>query len=177
MSSVVLDCGICFLREWREEDVEQLVAIANDADVLRYLSERFPHPYTLDDARWWTKTGSRMAGLHLAIVAGDRVAGGIGYDPLPGERRFSAHLGYWLGRTYWGRGIASAACAAVTEYVFAHTDVVRVETTVYAPNRASMRVLEKCGYEREGVMRKAVVKNGTYLDAVMYARLRERNDE
>ena len=72
----------------------------------------------------------------------------------------------------WGRGIATEAVQAVTEYAFGPLDLVRVQAGIFAWNAASMRVLEKCGYEREGVQRKAAFKDGELVDCVLYARLR-----
>lgn len=54
------------------------------------------------------------------------------------------------------------------------SDRFPLETAVYAPNQASMRVLEKCGYSREGVMRSAVCKNGSFYDALLYSCVKSR---
>ena len=51
-------------------------------------------------------------------------------------------------------------------------DLVRLEAPVFEWNPASMRVLEKCGFQREGIRRKGIFKDGQVIDAVMYARLR-----
>lgn len=110
---------------------------------------------------------------NFAIDVEGELAGGIGLDPFGGEKRLVAHIGYWLGRPFWGRGIATAACAALTNEALTRRDFVRLETAVYAPNAASMRVLEKCGYACEGVMRKAVFKHGVILDAYLYAKVRD----
>lgn len=87
--------------------------------------------------------------------------------------RLSCEIGYWLGEPYWGRGIVTRAVAAVTEHAFETLQLVRVEAEVFEGNMGSMRVLEKCGYEREARMRKAVVKRGVVMDAFLYARVRE----
>ncbi|MBV8638761.1 MAG: GNAT family N-acetyltransferase [Candidatus Eremiobacteraeota bacterium] len=163
------------LRPWRDDDVERLVEIANDADVARYMADRFPHPYTIEDARFWIALQDEFAAVNnFAIEVDGELAGGIGMDPLVGERRTGAHFGYWLGRAYWGRGIATAACAAFTEYAMDRRGFIRLEATVYAPNIPSMRVLEKCGYTCEGIMRSAVIKRGEILDSHLYAKVTVR---
>ena len=86
--------------------------------------------------------------------------------------RFTADVGYWLGESWWGRGIATAALAALTRHVFAATGVERLQATVFEWNPASMRVLEKNGYVREGWLRRSIVKDGHLIDRAMYARLR-----
>ena len=55
--------------------------------------------------------------------------------------------------------------------LFSNTDIVRLYAPVFSPNKASMRVLEKCGYQLEGVLRKAIYKNGVYLDEHFYAKI------
>ena len=81
----------------------------------------------------------------------------------------SAGFGYWLGEPFWGRGIMTAAVQATSEYALDHFDLVRLESPVLEWNPASMRVLEKCGFVREGVLRRSVYKDGALIDAMLYA--------
>lgn len=82
--------------------------------------------------------------------------------------RRSMEIGYWLGEPYWGRGIASEAVSAMTGYAFERFDVARVFAYVFEWNPASARVLEKAGYRLEGRLRKAVTKEGTTMDMLVY---------
>lgn len=84
----------------------------------------------------------------------------------------SAQFGYWLGHSYWGRGIMTAAVRCTVEYIFGHFDVVRLEAPVFEWNPASMRALEKCGFVREAVLRRSVFKDGQLIDSMLYARVR-----
>ena len=170
----MIDCGICVLRPWDERDVGALVSIANDWRVARFMHDRFPFPYTLDDAKAWMEHNRLCpAGVHYAIECMGELSGGISAERLTQDMRGTAHLGYWLGRAFQGRGIATAACRALTEHIFATTDVLRIESAVFAPNAASARVLEKCGYVLEGIKRRAIIKGTDVYDLLMYARLRE----
>jgi RimJ/RimL family protein N-acetyltransferase len=83
----------------------------------------------------------------------------------------SGHFGYWLGEPFWGRGTMSAAAGVVSAYVMSRFELVRLEAPVFEWNPASMRVLEKCGFVREGVLRRSVFKDGALIDAVLYARV------
>ena len=78
-------------------------------------------------------------------------------------------MGYWLGEPHWGKGIATKAVHALTQYAFAHFDIVRIYAGVFEWNRASARVLEKAGYTYEGRLRKSVTKDGKTIDQLMYA--------
>jgi len=171
--SVLLDCGPCVVRPWRLTDKDSLLRHANNRNVWRNLSHRFPHPYTGADADFWlTKISTQPGQLRWAIDVGGEAVGGIGAEPGEGIFEKTANFGYWLGEAFWGRGIMTAAVHAASNYALGTTDLVRLESPVFEWNPASMRVLEKCGFQREGVRRKGIFKDGQVIDAVMYARVR-----
>ena len=151
-----------------------LVKHANDRDVWLQLRDRFPYPYTETDARVFLEHLRHADPLtHFAIEVDGEAAGGIGLDPQVDIHAISAELGYWLGRAVWGRGIATAAVRALTGFVFEHDRWRRLFAGVFSTNPASMRVLEKVGYRREGVFRQAVIKDGRVLDQIIYGLTRE----
>jgi RimJ/RimL family protein N-acetyltransferase len=99
--------------------------------------------------------------------------GGIGLHPREDVERFSAEIGYWLGETFWGRGIATAAVQTLSQHVLRTTEIFRIYAHVYASNLASMRVLEKAGFEREAILRRSAVKNGVVIDRAVYTIMRD----
>src|SRR5512139_1268896 len=158
------------LRDWAESDCDSLVRHANNRLVWRNLKDSFPHPYTHADAVWWVQhTAALSDDVHLAIDLAGEAIGGIGYGGKHGIYAHTAHFGYWLGQAHWGKGIATVAARALKEHAFAHSRLVRLEAPVFAWNPASMRVLEKAGFVREGVLRKSALKDGQLIDQVMYA--------
>jgi RimJ/RimL family protein N-acetyltransferase len=164
----------CVLRPFREADVPSLVKHANDREVWLQLRDRFPHPYTLADARHWLERLERSDPLtHFAVEVDGEAAGGIGLEPQVDVHALSAEVGYWLGRAVWGRGVATAAVRALTDFVFERDKWQRLFANVFSTNPASMRVLEKVGYRREGVLRKAVIKDGRVQDQIVYGLTRE----
>jgi RimJ/RimL family protein N-acetyltransferase len=62
--------------------------------------------------------------------------------------------------------------AATVDYIFEQLPIERLEAPVFEWNPASMRVLEKCGFVREGILRRSISKDGQIIDGVLYARLR-----
>jgi [ribosomal protein S5]-alanine N-acetyltransferase len=163
----------CTLRPWRPHDKPALVHHANNRRVWRNLTDMFPHPYTESDAdRWLAMAGEVGTGLHLAIDVDGACVGGIGVMAGEGIARYTGDFGYWLGEAMWGRGIATAAARAMVAHLFATTAFERLQAPVFAWNAASMRVLEKVGFVREGVLRHSVFKDGELIDSVMYARLK-----
>ncbi len=188
------------IRPWRSDDAKPLVALADNRRVWINLADRFPHPYTLADARRWIRGAAlRHPPTDFAIECRVPAAGGtgaqagssevpargpgvIGSDPgvlaggiglLPGEdiRVLTAEIGYWLGEPYWGRGIATAAVSAFTSHAFATLGLRRVFARVLEWNPASARVLEKCGYVLEGRLRRSAIKDGKVADELLYARI------
>ena len=99
-------------------------------------------------------------------------AGGVGFQPMTDVNRRTAEIGYWLGASYWGRGIATEAVTLVTDWAFAAHEFLRIFAQPFAGNLASRRVLEKAGYQLEGTMRCSAVKDGEVRDQCMFARLR-----
>lgn len=157
------------IRRLRPGDEEALAENANDRDVWRNLRDRFPHPYNLGDAAWWI---ANSGDTHFGIEVDGAIAGGIGFERDDDVFRRSAEIGYWLGRKYWGKGIATAAVRELTERVFATTDIVRLYAGVFAWNPASARVLAKSGYVLEGRKTSAVFKDGQLIDELLYAKVK-----
>ena len=164
----------CIVRSWEWRDRDAIVRHANNRNVWLNLRDRFPHPYTVPDARRWLEmvVGQKPATNFAIDVAGEAV-GGIGFTVQYDVARRSAQIGYWLGEEFWGRGIATEALIAVTDHAFSNYDVCRLYAHVFDWNRASSRVLEKAGYEFEGRMKKSVTKDGQTIDQLMYAKVRE----
>lgn len=161
------------LRAWRPDDLDSLVANASDENVSLGLRDRFPYPYTGNDGRAWLARAVDESDRSWAIEINGAAVGGISLHPGTDVHRYSAELGYWLGRRFWGRGIMTAILDVFANHAMSTFRLHRLFATVYANNPASARVLEKVGFEREGVQKSAVVKRGELLDLVVYARVRE----
>jgi [ribosomal protein S5]-alanine N-acetyltransferase len=163
------------LRQWRQEDCARLAELANNRKIWRNLREPFPYPYTLENAQRWIAYCGAMKGnqAHFAIEADGEVVGATGFTALGNVYRIGAEIGYWIGEPYWGRGIATAALIEASRLAFAGFPFERLQGEVFGWNHASMRVLEKAGYQLEGRHRRSVIKDGEVTDRVIYARLRE----
>src|SRR4030042_4314650 len=102
-----LDCGKCKIQSWRPEDVESLFRHANNVKVWRNRRDRFPYPYTPEEAqKWVTHAMSADPEVDFAIVFDGEAVGGIGFTLGSDVERHSAEVGYWLCEGVWGRGIA-----------------------------------------------------------------------
>lgn len=162
------------IRPFQRGDELSLVRHANNRNVWINMRDLFPHPYTLSDARRWVNEQVRQRETnHWAIEVDGHAVGGIGIKPRDDVNRISVEIGYWLGEEYWGRGIMTEAVGAVTRYAFRTRGFSRVFAEVFEWNEASMKVLEKNGFVREGVLRRNAIKAGQVIDQVVYAALRD----
>ncbi len=162
----------CVLRAWWKSDAASLVQHANNQNVAQHLRDRFPHPYTRAHAvAFLGHVAAADVTTDFAIVVDEVAVGGIGYIRGTDVERFSAEVGYWLGEAYWGRGIMTDAVARLTQHLFDEVKLLRAFALPLADNQGSIRVLEKAGYEREGLLRASCVKYGQPRDQYLYARL------
>ncbi len=159
----------CILRTWSVSDAPSLSIHADNPDIARNMRDGFPSPYTRDDAdRFIAMAQEEKTAILLAIEVEGEAVGGIGIHPFSDVYCRTAEIGYWLSQTYHGRGIVTDAVRAIVPVVFATTEIIRIQAGVFHTNLASMRVLEKCGFEREAVHTQAIWKHGQFLDEHLY---------
>ncbi len=160
----------CLLRRWSADDAEAVAKHANDKGVAENLRDAFPHPYTLADAEGFLE---RVLGVEnpslLCIEIDGEAAGGIGVKLLSDVERVGAEMGYWLGRSFWGRGVVTEAVTLSTPFFMEAFKLTRVFALPFTHNAPSIRVLEKSGYTLEGRLRKSAIKDGVIHDQFMYA--------
>ncbi len=160
----------CAVRSWRASDAESLTRHANNRKIWLNLRDLFPHPYGIRDARAYLQMVlGKTPETGFAIDVNGEAVGGIGVVLKPDVERVSAEIGYWLGESFWGRGIVTDALSATTRHIVAAHHLTRVYAVPFAHNIASCRVLEKAGYVLEGRLRKSAIKDGTIVDQMQYA--------
>lgn len=164
-----LDCGVALLRPWCMDDLDALVASANDESVSRGQRGRFPYPYAGDDGHAWLARAVGTPERAWAIVVDGGAVGGVSLHPDAGTQGRSAELSYWLAQRLWNRGVMTKIIAAFAPRAVEAFGLARLHAGVYESNPASMRVLEKGGFEHDGVQKSAVLENGRPLDIHVYA--------
>lgn len=158
------------LRKLTIDDKYRLVEFANNEKISINLRDGFPNPYTLTDAEKFLSNVSNQNPTQVfAIEFNGIYVGNIGLHLCSDVYRKSAEIGYMLDEKYWNKGIMTKAVNLICEYGFNELDIVRIHTGVFEYNTASQVVLEKCGFTKEGVFRKAIFKNGKICDEIRYA--------
>jgi ribosomal-protein-alanine N-acetyltransferase len=159
------------LRELRPSDAMSLFTMLTTAEVTRFIS---PPPSTVEGFEKfiaWTLR-QRTAGTYacFAVTAkGSDTAIGI-FQLRETEPGFgTAEWGFAIGSAFWGRGAFEAGAALMLRFAFDTVGVHRLEARAAVRNGRGNGALVKAGAVQEGVLRKSFLKDGEYLDQVLYA--------
>lgn len=163
-----------FLRPWRRSDAGALYEAVRESliEVGRFLPWCTAE-YGPDQAERWVTSMERAredgSAFDFAFVdRRDALLGAGGLSAIePLNRR--ANLGYWVRTSATGRGVAPASVRALRDWAFANTSLIRLELVISTENARSLRVAEKVGAEREGVLRRRILLFGRAHDAVMFS--------
>ena len=167
-----IDCGPCVIRSWQYGDEDNLHQHANNKAIWLNLRDSFPYPYTQFDAQQWIQyVVDPKVETNFAIDVAGEAVGNIGLRIGEDIERYSAEVWYWLGEQFWGRGIVSKALQAITGHAFTEFNLTRLYAKPMAHNQASAKVLERAGFQREGLLRWSAVKEGILMDTVLYSYL------
>ncbi|WHI46983.1 GNAT family N-acetyltransferase [Microbulbifer sp. VAAF005] len=158
------------LRDLTKRDEPLLVEYLNNTLVLEYLSSRIPYPYTAEDAAWWVEVGSKEVGIVKAIECDGVLCGVISMYKQEFEHSHSGEIGYWIAKEYWGKGIATEALMRFSSDIFSSGKVVRLFASVFSGNDGSVRVLQKAGFDLEGVLNCSVRKGVSTLMSIFLPR-------
>lgn len=166
-------------------DIERLHELLDNEEMARNL-KRVPYPYSHEAATEFVRmvdeqkldlppmTGVQVGGKSVwAIDCEGVLAGVLGLTPGVGAEQGDLTLGYWMGKHFWGRGLATRAVSLACRWAFQKAGARRVSASVFAWNPASVRVLEKNGFQYEGCRRRAIVRLGHECDLLNYGLLLE----
>lgn len=161
----------------REALVDRLVAVFADPEMSRFM-QYVPHPYSRKDALGFLdflEKGAEYPGhLELGIHAreGGPLLGMVSLEDIDREAG-SAEVGYWLAREAQGRGLALEAVQALVGWGFRRLGLQRIAAWVSAGHEASLALLDKAGFVREGLLRRSAFFKGALCDRHVLSILRE----
>lgn len=166
----------CKIRAWKLEDAVSLAEMLNNKNILNNLRDGLPYPYTKEDAEGYIQamlSADKSKTFAFAITVDDKAIGSIGVFRCENIHSRTAEMGYYIGESYWGQGLGTSAVKQVCSFVFENTDIIRIFAEPFDYNKASCRVLEKAGFQFEGLLRKNAVKNGIVQDMRMYSLIKD----
>jgi RimJ/RimL family protein N-acetyltransferase len=170
-----LEAGELVLREFRETDLGLIREVSSDPYIPLITSVPGDYSETaglafikLQQGRLASREGYAFM---IADRADDRAIGAIGVW-IRNIDLGRASVGYWLGSSSRGRGAATAALLAVSEWALENLEIVRLELFVEEWNVASWRAAEKAGFIREGLLRKGELIGGEWKDLYVYSKTR-----
>ena len=165
------------LRRLSKSDATQIAKLANNKKIWDNLRDYIPYPYSEEDALFFIGlTEKEFPEQTFGIIEenGD-LCGVIGLVKQSDVYQLTAEIGYWLGEEFWGKGIMTEAVRLITQYGFEKLRIERIYTGVFSFNIGSIKVLEKSGYNKEGIFKNAILKNGAICDEHRYAILKSEH--
>ena len=168
-----------YLRALEPEDYKTSIAWRQDEEIWSMVIGRRYFVSEDYEKKWLEKSSSSLTSLKLAICVkeSDLYIGNYNLDNIDFFNK-SAITGLLIGnKDYWSGGFGTDASLLMLHHAFYDLGLERIESRVLLENKASIRVLEKCGYKTEGILRKAIFKNGKLQDLNLVSVLREDFDE
>ena len=165
----------CKIRRWELSDARDLATALSNKKIQDNLRDGLPYPYTQKDGKEFISAmlvANENDTFAFAITVNGKVIGSIGAFRQTNIHNKTAEIGYYIAEEYWGKGIMTEAVKQLCDYVFSHTDIIRIYAEPFSYNIGSCRVLEKAGFQYEGTLRSNALKNGNVFDMKMYSKLK-----
>jgi len=156
------------LRSFQKKDATRLAMLANEKAIANQLMNRFPHPYSLKDAQDFIQFAEENTKRIYAVEYNNELAGGVGIHPQSDIFCKNAELGYWIGKQYWNKGIASEVVKQIIPIAFDKFEITRLFARPFHTNIASQRVLKKNGFIFEAEFAESIFKNGEFYNEMIF---------
>ncbi|BBH24145.1 alanine acetyltransferase [Paenibacillus baekrokdamisoli] len=174
----VLETERVILRKITLNDLGDIYNYCSDKEVSKFTTW-YPHS-TIEDSLGFVKhiiclyEENKLAPWGIEDKETKTIIGTVGFVYLD-EKQSRAELAYALSREYWNKGVMSEIVRKVIQYGFEVMKLVRIEARCLLLNTGSFRVMEKCGMELEGILRKHVFVKGMFQDLKLYSIINEEN--
>ena len=148
--------------------------IENRAHFEQWIASRGDAFYSIDAVRrsleqaQWAAQAQRE--FHYLAWLGDEIIGRITLRGIEREQYFKASLGYRFSSKHGGKGYATSAVNAVIDHAFNQLKLCRIEAIIIINNQPSIAVARKCGFTHYGQAKAAVLRNGTWMDMLLFER-------
>lgn len=168
---LVLKSKRLILRKLSLKDADDFVKNRKSKEIFKWTLTKAPFPYKKEDARSFIRGAQKRwregIGYSFAIEYKGEVVGSIGLIILDKQNK-QGKIGYWLGKSYWGKGIMTEALELVIHYAFDKLKLHRINAQCFEENVGSLKVLQKAGFKKEGVRREASYRYGKWQNIVLF---------
>ena len=160
------------LRKLKLSDAQKIYENLQDKDVVKW-TLNIPWPYKKQDAEKWIRKSHYKIRNKKEYVFGivlkdsDELVGAISLMHIDWANK-NAEIGYWLGKKYWGRGFMTEATKLTLRFAFEKLGLHRVYAHLFEENIGSKRVLEKCGFKLEGILRDHTYKHNMWHNRLVF---------
>lgn len=171
----VIDLGDITLRELRDSDARDYFHYMNKPEMAAFLTEA-NRPSTIDaaleDVQYWASLFKNKKSFYwgIALKDTDQLIGTLGFNIIS-LNHLRAEISYDLDYSFWSKGIMLKSVKAILKFADFVLGLVRIQATVITDNERSIKLLERCGFNREGTLRKYEIVAGVHKDYYMYARI------
>ncbi|MBD3233394.1 MAG: GNAT family N-acetyltransferase [candidate division Zixibacteria bacterium] len=161
------------LRRLRFSDIRDIYEHVNDKQIAKW-TVAIPHPYKTEDAEEFIRLTNKMIRQNKRRTFGiiyketDSLVGIIDLFRINWTDR-NGEIGYWIGRKFWNRGVATEAIHLILKYAFKELKLHRIYARIFEDNIASARALEKNGFKHEGLQRHAAKVRNRWRNFHLYA--------
>lgn len=166
------------LRTVKKADAESIYHYIRDREIVRWTL--IPQPYKRRQAYAFVRVSQRYARrkkptmilLGIEYRETGEIIGGIGLHRIDYENK-NAEIGCWIGKPFRGRGLMTEAMRAAMKYAFTALKLKRITAQVFVGNVASMKMVGRCGFKREGCLRSNFLQRKRWRTSYIYSILRE----
>lgn len=165
-----LETDRLILRPFTLDDATRVQELAGNKDVAK-TTLGIPHPYSLEAAKSWIKNHPRMIrnGTYPFAIVLKTESVIVGTMTIRvNEAHKKGELAYWVGKEYWGNGYATEAAKEIVRHSFEDLNLNRVWAMAMSKNPASIKVMERVGMKKEGVLKQDIIKSGVFVDSDIY---------
>ncbi len=170
-----LESDNVILRELHHYDAGNYFKYMNHPEMFPYLTEA-TRPSSIEQAieevQYWASLFQNKRSFYWAIAlkSSNQLIGTIGFNSIS-ISHLKGEISYDLDPSFWGQGIMLKSLKTLLNFADSSLRLVRIQATVIINNQRSIKLLEKCGFSSEGVLKKYEVVNGQHLDYYMYSRV------
>ncbi len=170
-----IELGDIILREISEDDAQDYLDYMSMQEMEGFLTKE-NRPQTLDKAleevKYWKSLFPSRRSIYWAIAkkSDNKMIGTAGFNNISFANA-RAEISYDLSPECWGQGVMLKSVKGIMQFAEDSLRLVRTQATVITNNERSIKLLERCGFQREGFMKKYEVVEGEHKDYYMYARI------